>query len=172
MEKLRKFGIWVWDNKERAVLILVCLGLVYSVFRMINPPSPSDVTIPPAPRAAGTVEVPEPRMAPPEEDRPAYRRDEVLARNPFWANPRADRGEAPAEGRTQRAERDPITLERIMEMGDGSYRARLTMGRERGLVAEGDTFQGYQLLRIDGNGRTVELYNSDTGRSQILEERG
>ncbi len=163
MEKIRKIAIWLWDNKERAVLGVMVIFLGYRVFVMINPPEPAPVAQPARPQPSGEVQVPEPELTPPQPDRPSYDPDALVSRNPFWTR---GGGAAQPGARDRRQEREDeidISLDRINRMADGGYRARLSRGRSRSTVQEGDTFQGYLVLSIDGEDGPVELFNEETG---------
>ncbi len=85
---LWKTGRWLWDNKERAVLGVMAIILLYRVYVVIDPPAEETVPPPPPPQAEGQVDVPEPPADPPEPAAPAYDPDELVGQNPFWANPR------------------------------------------------------------------------------------
>lgn len=163
MDKVRKIAISLWENKERAVLGVMVIFLAYRGYVLINPPEPPEPPPPVRPSPTGEVEVPEPDFSPPDVERPQYDRDALVRRNPFWTNPyrRDPAAEREQRERPERPEVE-ITLDRITEMPDGSYRARLSRGRSRSTVEEGDTFQGYEVLRIDGEDGSVELYHEET----------
>ena len=163
VDKARKIAIWLWENKERAVLGVMVVFLGYRLFLMINPPEPPPPPSPVRPSPSGEVAVPEPELTPPRPDRPSYDRDALVNRNPFWTNPYGR--DVTAQRRREEPEEAPaveISLDRITEMPDGSYRARLSRGRSRSTVQEGETFAGYQVLSIDGEDGSVELYHEET----------
>lgn len=85
---LWKTGRWLWDSKERAVLGVMAIVLLYRVYVIIDPPAQEPVQPPPPPQSEGQVAVPEPPAEPPEPPAPDYDPDELVSENPFWANPR------------------------------------------------------------------------------------
>ncbi len=166
MDILYKAGAWAWENKERAVLCVMVVVLAAQLYRIVTEEQ-TQTPIPNPPQATGTLEVPQPNIQPPPAAQPSYDAAALVDQNPFWATARP-RGQ---QQQTEQRRREPqvdVQLDRVTQMADGNYRARLSRGRTSRFVSEGETFEGYQLLGIDGEAGTVELYHDETGRTITL----
>lgn len=177
VSKLRKGGLWLWNQKEKIFLVAL-LGVlcfrVYSVFADLDPeaeiksattptttgPKPPGGS-PAAPAAgAGAIRsdnVPTPPAKPtaerPEDFRPLVRQ------NPFTIYG-AMQGEAKrGEGQQETVD---VTLHRIMRWSDGSYRAEMSTkvsGRPK-RYAEGEAFENYKVMSIDAVNNMVTIYSN------------
>ena len=158
MDKLYKFGAWLWRIKERVLLLILLVVLGARVYRIVNPPVPNTIFTPPKPPnstasiPAGQVSNPPPLPAVPQ-------RAEVQV-NPFTtAGTRARREEGGEE-------RPQFLLMAIREWRDGSYRAQLYLPTGRSSYFErGEELQpGYRLDSIDAEGQSVMIYSQQDGR--------
>lgn len=82
--------------------------------------------------------------------------------NPFAATSTGSSGPTGAE------ERPPLALLAIREWGDGTYRAQIYT-RTRKWYEEGEQFETYQLISINPEEKTVEIFSEQHGRSFTYE---
>ena len=161
MDKLIKFGKWVWFAKERAVLGVVLLVLCFSVYRVVFPPPPeAPADVPPAP-STSVAEIED--VPPPPPDYPAPYpqmefRDMVRANPWSWDDSR--RG-GPAQPEGPDVELDRIMMNRVRLIIDGQ-RSRL--------LKEGDTFEGYTVVSVDETAQSCVLESAETGETLQLSE--
>lgn len=159
VDKLRKIGLWIWYNKERMVLAIMFIALCYQVYKVWNPEPPQAGKIfgPPDPDPEGKVDIPQP--LPPLSQNPDAEINDLL-RNPFSRV-------GGTAGPTERAE-TTIRLLRIIEWRDGTLRAELQDQRERDYFAEGESFGTYEVLSIDRDAGTVEVYSAESNKRIVL----
>ena len=174
MDKLQKIGSWIWYNKERMVLAVMVLVLAYRVYQVLNPPPPRQWAMLAAPRMQlpddaesrerlGLPSVPPPRppMTLPGDYVSFYER------NPFWYYS----GTAGQDtGQDVRVEDLNIQLLDIQTGPDGNPRARLRT-RTTAWYSEGDTFEEFEVTRIDPDTNSVVVYSERYGRPFTLEKR-
>lgn len=167
MDKLRKVGIWLWDVKERVVLALMVILLGYRVYTLVNaeedlkklslkPPGNPVVNVDPPPRV--------PDQPSPE---PVIR---LVRRSPFaYVSPssRASRTESSGDNKD-----DDVRVLRIVEVTGGVYRAQITTGGAAKTIAEGGSFESYQLKSIDPDTGCCIIYseNSNSEIERCIEE--
>ena len=169
MGKLQKIGKWFWLNKERMLLAVLFVVLVYRVYRVVWPTPPEDKIIPSGPRSS----LPEdwedgpPRPSDVLVDLPA-RAPAELAQNPFWVHGRDRTG---TTGTRDEAE-GPLGVELtgIKTWNDGTPRAELlTQGTRPNYYAEGEEFQSFRLESINESNNTVRIWSDKHRRSFTLE---
>jgi hypothetical protein len=157
VDKLRKIGLWVWFNKERMVLAVMLVALGFQVYKVWNPEEPEVVVHKPPARPALTeqaqvqIPAPPPPISPPPPSPPG-----AFADNPF--------SRYTGGARERETEGVNVRVLRIREWHDGSYRAELRHGAERGWYGEGESFGTFEVLRIDPESQTVEIYSSELNR--------
>lgn len=171
MEKLYKIGQWLFANKERMALIALVAVLCYQVYNVVvkkeEDPNKSNAKVykPPLPNPSAdwfsgpnAPQDPPPPL-PPLQETPY----QGLARsNPFTVygyNPTA-------EGPKEEAPED-ISLVMIKPWPDGSMRAGIKT-RVMRYYKEGESFESYQVLKIDPAGGSVEVYSNRLGKSITL----
>jgi hypothetical protein len=173
--KIRKVGVWVWNQKEKMFLAALLLVLCFRAWVVLfNPPDVSAIgaSPTPAPPAAakppagkpGAVpakltadNVPDPPARPvqerPEDFRPLVRQ------NPFTIYG-VMMGGTKSQGSDE--ETIDVTLNSIVKWGDGTYRAELTTkvsGKSK-RYKEGEVFENYKLMTIDPKNKSVTIYSS------------
>lgn len=164
MDKLRKIGLLLWQNKERMVLVLLVAILAYRVYRVMT----ETYEIPDPPRL-GAAPVKEPgsedtaNAALPAPETSSENYQSLSERNPFWYYGTRTEG-ASAQDVT---EEDDILLLDIQPRPGGRYAARI---QTRGVkwYQEGEEFESYQVLKIDPEARTVEVYSGKSGTTLTL----
>lgn len=178
--KIRKVGLWAWNQKEKMFLAALLIVLCFRVYMLLaNPPGvTAEQTPPKAPlhstKTPGTTEgsmmvsandVPEPPPRPvlerPDDFRPLVRQ------NPFTIYGAATGGKSSSD-----AEGDTIdvTLNNIVKWNDGTYRAELTTkvtGKPKRYKA-GEEFENYKLMSIDPQNKTVTIYSTALGKTVEL----
>ena len=168
VDKLRKVGLWFWLNKERMILVVMVCLLGYRVYAVLYPPPPeNDAFL--APPSTPDPETLEPEVKPPEP--PPRPRDggpgdyaNLTRKNPFWYYS--------TQGDTADEEEDAcagISLVGFQQGGD-NWMAQLRTRATTRWYSEGDQFEEFTLLSIDGNGGTVRVYSELVGEECILEE--
>ncbi|MDX9972423.1 MAG: hypothetical protein RBU21_05455 [FCB group bacterium] len=162
MDKLRKLGLILWQNKERMVLVILVAVLAYRVYKVMTetfePPELSEGATVAATdsEAAGSNPIPTD-----EGSSENYRT--LSERNPFWYYGARTEGTA-TEGIN---EEDDIALLDIQRSPGGQYAAQIqTTGTK--WYQEGEPFESYQLLKIDPENRSVEVYSGKSGTTLTL----
>jgi len=157
MDKLRKIGLWVWNNKERLAFGLLAIILTVQVYRVMSqeieqPPLPT-------PKPGEPKEyVVEPPPAPPESDNYSS----LVERNPFsYYSSVMGAGSQGTDGE------DNIQLLDIQRAPDGGYAARIYTKAAK-WYKEGESFESYVLLRIDPEQQLVEVRSDKTGTTLTL----
>jgi hypothetical protein len=141
------------------VLAIMFVALCYQVFKVWNPEPPPP---PPVHRTAttdveGAVEIPEP----PPVGRPWEGEDtNELRKNPFT---RMTGSVTTSEGSDEK-----IQLLKIIVWSDGSLRAELKTPQEKGYFQEGEAFSTYEVLSIDKEAGTVEVFSAETNKRLTL----
>lgn len=164
MDRLRKIGLLLWHNKERLFFAGLVAVLGWRAYQVMNP----EKTPPPPPHAAPRrpteEDVPLPKIPPAIEPRvPDDAFATIHKRNPFWYYSGQT---APEQGPAPAAE-PPITLVRIL-----GNRARLAMDGAKKYCAEGDTFGHYEIVGVDREAQTCEVYSTQSGKTQTLHAQG
>ena len=170
--KIRKAGLWVWNQKEKmflgALLVVLCFR-VYVV--LINPPDvngdpnpPDLIDKPPLPAPsdqtggfASPDAVPDPPARPIAERAEDYR--PMVRQNPFtiWSLGAQGSGASDTEG-----DSIDVNLINIVKWNDGTYRAELStkVVTKPKRYKEGEVFENYKLMSIDPGNKSVTIYSS------------
>ncbi len=159
MEKLRKFGIWCWDSKEKVVLTLMVLLLGFRVYYLVmnNPEIEGKVAAkPPNPNVEVPVQLP-PRIPPTLVPPPLT----LLLRNPPFIWKRVSGSTTDPNGPNS-ADKNKLRLLRIIPDGSGGYKAQISTGASKKLFAEDEPFESYTLMNIDKDNGCVEIYSENT----------
>ena len=168
MDKIRKLAEAIWCNKERIVFgVMVCI-LVWHVYSIFNPPpeeKPKEFVVPRVENIADAVKDIAASPDPPEE-RPVAQWEGIYTPNPFWALS----AQTSVTSRTANAPAD-ISLIQIQEGRGGKWRARLKTN-VMGWYDEGDSFESFQLLKINPEDRSVEVHSDRLGKVLTLKAQG
>ena len=159
---LRKAGVWIWNQKEKMVLLVLVGVLCFRVYVVYTGP----VALPEPPtkiaKAAEDLTLPSARPALP---RPVEFQG-LVQRNPFtifgMSSEKTDTSAGP--------ERIDLTLERIVPWNDGSYRAEILSaidGRKR-RYEQGESFLDYRVVSIEPDTNTVVVYSSALDKNFTL----
>ncbi len=171
MDKIQKIGTWIWDNKERMVLVVMVLVLGYRVYEILSPPPPPDWPrlqpprrqLPEEPEYREELGLPsEPPARPPMDVPGTYAT--FHSRNPFWYHSRDAR---PESGEQVRAEDLNIQLLDIQDVG-GNPRARLRSARTTAWYSTGEQFEEFEVLEINVDTDTVVVYSERYARPFTL----
>lgn len=160
MDNLRKFGIVCWDSKERLVLAIVVLVLCFRVSLLINPSRTVDVVKYVSPRQGGEIELDEPPRQPlPPDPLPVT----PMLRSPIFDYQRPSARNTGTDSNLSE-EDDKVKLLRFMGDGRGGYKAHISTGGARKLLAEGDAFESYTVTNIDYDTKCVTIYSEKSNK--------
>ena len=183
LSQLRKAGLWVWNQKEKMVLVALLAFLCFRVYVVLNPVSAEDLDAQPAPAkettkkppvappggpAITSANVPEPPLRPQVQRAEDYK--PLVRQNPFTiygamlgTNTRGEVAEETID----------VTLNKIIKWRDGTYRAELMTKTARPkFYAEGEPFESYKLMDIDVTGNTVTIYSTAQEKTYTLKVPG
>jgi len=163
MDKVRKALTWVWYNKERMVLAVMVAVLCYRVYQVLYPEQADEGTI--TFSVSNTVKPgdgpPEPGARPPRDIYFDYR--SIHIQNPFWYY--AASGDAQGSD----GPRDiGIDLLGIRDAGQGRLLAQLRTPSITSWYDEGEQFEEYELISIDINENTVDVYSAQLNQTVTL----
>lgn len=170
MDKLHKFGVKLWRNKERMILVLLLCVLGFRVYQLVNPPPPPEPKPHSAPRASIPDDWPDGPPVPEEGLRSVEMAsgDALLADNPFTrlASTSASATKKSAESDATQG----LKLVRVTESKrDGSISAMISVSGVTKRVQQGDEVKaGVRVQRIDVQAGTVELSTPEAGGSITL----
>jgi hypothetical protein len=163
--QLRKAGAWIWNQKEKMILVALILVLCYRVWGVMNPP---EVNFEESARGANP---PKPRQIlkdppPPVPVLPRSPDFKGLVRtNPFTVHsalPGSREGEA-------REERPNLTVVRIVPWTGGEYRAEIiTQGARPKRYKEGEQFESYRLVDIDEINNQVTIFSNAHNKNFVI----
>jgi hypothetical protein len=170
LDKIRKIGAWLWYAKERMVLVVVVGLLCWQMYQVANPKPPDEMVVvpPPLPKPPDDWEggPPWPPPGPPRKGPEDWRG--LYARNPMWVFAHSPEN----DNISDRGEQDPgIRLLKIMEMPDGSVRAWLETNT-REWYLPGDKFESFELLSIDPEAQTCEVFSEKLAQPITLHVSG
>jgi len=156
--KLRKIVERIWVNKERLVFAIMVLVLCWYVYKAVNPPPPPEEVTARVPRKKigegyKGVNVP----APPVPERPGEW-NALYERNPFWYYSSISK----EQGR-ERPQDAGITLLNIRTVS-GRNRAQLQTESSKKWYDEGESFEKFELLKIDPEAGTCDVYSEQLGK--------
>lgn len=165
-DKIRKIAAWIWNNKERMVLVLMVGFLMYRVYQVFFPPPPPEEAAL-RPPAQSLPEDPPPGVSPPRPPvQPPMRLPGDYAtihqRNPFWYFGRQQAGSG-SDASTD----VQIDVLRIREVNN-QYRAQLRTATTTGWYNEGERFEEFELVSIDPDEDSVTVYAERLGRRITL----
>ncbi len=172
MNKIRKIIAWLWLHKERMTLLVMLGILAWYVYQVLKPPDVEDLSAKHKPPLGRLPEVWEegPGSGPPDIiPLPPDDFSNIYRANPFWYSS----GSIPTEGSGDSGDAGSadIKLTSIQTDSDGVSSARLVT-QSRGWYKEGDSFESYQVLRIDATARTCEVYSEELRKSITLSLSG
>lgn len=161
--QLRKAGIWLWNQKEKMILVALILVLCYRVWGVMNP---AELTFE-EPGAAIAKPRPIPKDPPPPV--PVLPRSPdfkgLVRTNPFTihsALPGTREGEA-------REDRPNLTVIRIVPWAGGDYRAEIvTQGARPKRYKEGEQFETYRLIDIDEVNNQVTIFSNAHNKNFVI----
>lgn len=174
IDKLRKIGTSFWYNKERMVLVLMLVVLAYRVYGVINPEPPQTWPRLPSPQTLLPEDPAErQQLGLPSDPPPPLPMElpgnyvSIYENNPFWYY----------SGRSESTGTQTVTAEdlgiRLLDIQDagGRPRARLRTVRTTAWYSENEQFEEYELLRIDPETQTVEVYSEKYKQKFTLKKR-
>lgn len=160
---LQKTGAWIWNQKEKMVLLILVIVFGFRVYQVVSGPPPE---APEGPRPVASNEEPEmpgARPVPP----PKVDFQSLVQRNPFSVYGVSS---ATDEGRDGEPRID-LVLVRIVPWNDGTYRAEIISSQDSRprRYEENEPFEGYRVESINPSANTVTVYSSEHGRSFTLQ---
>ena len=164
MNKLRKIGERLWLYKERMVFAAMVVVLCWYVYKALNPPEQEDDILMVLPKSEVGSEVGGVEWPPPPAARRPVDWSSIHKRSPFWyfstpgATEQNDRGEQDAR----------ISLLNIRVVS-GRPRAQLQTESSKKWYDEGESFESFELLKIDPEAETCDVYSERLGKVVILE---
>jgi hypothetical protein len=140
------------------VLVIMLIALCYQIYKVWNPePPPPPPNHPPASTdVADKVDIPQP---PPPKPLNTPEDITSILKNPFT------RMTGTAEVTTTE---ENIELLKIIVWSDGSLRAQLRTSQDTGYYKEGEAFSTFEVLSIDQEAGTVEVYSAESNRRLTL----
>lgn len=167
VDKLRKFGEFLWLNKERFILVVMVAILCFQVYKVLYPDEKPRGISPVPPRSID--ENTEGFTAPPiPPDKPTITISgdyvSLFRRNPFWF----------FSGRNQRNTNSDsadyeIHLVDIQVTAEGVRRAQLRTATTTQWYTEGAGFEQFRLESIDVDSQTAVVYVESLGREVTLQ---
>jgi hypothetical protein len=176
VDKLRKLGAWIWLVKERMILVVMVAFLVYRVYQVVYPPPMEEGPVVRPPKAKLPDDAAErnelvqqatlPPPPPPRELLAVPGNYAIVHRNnALWyysaQQGSTDQGEITAAGLG-------LYLLDIQRVGT-RLRARLQTGSTTRWYNEGEKFEAFELLRVDPEQGTVEVYAEQYGRQLTVQ---
>ena len=167
VDKLRKFGEFLWLNKERIILVVMVAILCFQVYKVLYPDEKPRGVIPNPPRSLD--ENSEGFTAPPQPpDKPGITISgdyvSLFRRNPFWYfSGRNQRGTQDGEEGTE------IALVDIQVTAAGVTRAQLRTATTTQWYTVGDSFEQFRLQSVDVDGQTAVVYVERLSREITLQ---
>ena len=166
-EKIRKLTSWVWNVKERLILAIMVAVLCQRVYDVMNPKGLGEADpIPHMPfRDESNVDIPKnppqiPQDLLPESWTLLHKRPPTL-----FVQPRRPTDPTNPGG----PDTSNLELRDIKKSGDG-YRVQIFTGQGRPRwYEEGDRFESYEIVFIDPDEETVQVYSEETNRPLTLE---
>lgn len=165
MDKLRKIGPWLWESKERIVLLAMIAVFAHRVWLVANPQdNVPDLPVIQVPRDAvePTVSAPPLEPTPPPPPPPIA---DLTRRNMFWVYSRDA-----AAGDTQQATRQELNLrlENIVRQPDGRVQARMRTNTGYWVEA-GDRFETFTLREVNIDEGFVVVFSENLGEEVRLD---
>jgi hypothetical protein len=156
VNKVRKFGQWLWNNKERMVFAIMVAVLAWRVYQVVNPAPPENAPTYAVPRS-GAVDVPYPPDRPRPEVAPPLR--PLTRANPFWyhANPAGSGADGEDEG-------PDMVLDSIQMTPRGPIAMIKVSGDRARKFEKGDKASTFEVLEIDPEGGVVIVYDESQGK--------
>jgi len=161
---LQKTGVWIWNQKEKMVLVVLVCVFGFRVYQVVSGPPPA----PPEPKKTTGAPEEDPELPGPRPDKSAKADfQSLIQRNPFSVYGVSAAGSEDRDGEP----RIDLTLLRIVPWNDGTYRAEIVSSRDSRArrYEEGEPFEGYRVESIDPAGNTVTVYSSEYERSFTLQ---
>jgi len=163
VDKIRKFGRWVWYNKERMVLVTVFVILLYRVYVvMYPPPPPVDKVLRPPDANIDLASLP-PEAVPPQPGPkppgpPPGNYTDLYKRNPFkYDTSGTDYGD-------ERDRKDVTPADLGLELlaireVNGRWRVQLnTRSVKRRWYDDGEQFEEYEVVQISPEDKSAVIY--------------
>lgn len=161
MDKFRKIGLWLWQNKERLVLGLLVVVLSYRVYKVVSE-QPEPPKLPDRP-AGSDFQAPELPKAPPQPVPENY--SSLHSRNPFWYYSNPPTGGDSQAGATEEEEIHLLGIQ-ALPRGRG-YTAQIRTKAAK-WYREGEEFESFKVLKIDPKSQEVEVYSGKSGNTITL----
>lgn len=158
IDRIRKAAFWVWQNKERMVLLVMLGVLCYQVYSVFNPPAPPiERTLMPPKNSVEGVEAS--RLPPPVPLDPPLKLPGDYAglyrQNPFWEKAGAQTGSGGPDFYAE--------LLDIQDLGN-RLRARIRTRTRTGWYDEGARFEELTLEQINKAEGYVVIYAESLGK--------
>jgi len=162
-QRLRKFGQWLWLNKERMVFLIMVGVLCWRVYQVVFPVPPEDAPVYSTPSPNREMAVPQPEGVVFEPPAPPPPASPLLNANPFWYFAQQSEG-----GGAAGEDRVDVQLHGIMETPKGPV-ARIQAGAARAQPFQaGEKFMTFTVMDINVDAGEVEVYDESTGEQIIL----
>lgn len=162
MDKFRKIAERLWYNKERMVLAIMVGVLCWNVYKVAYPPPEKEETKHLLPK--GAIDADWARANTPASPLPRVSQqwDTVYTPSPFWYYS----GQSELTNKRQGPQSAGITLLRIKQVVD-KWRAQLRTTRTA-WYDEGESFESFQLLKINPDEGTCEVRSEQLGKVIVL----
>lgn len=171
MDKIKKIARWLAGNIARVIFAVMVVFLCWRVYKVIQPPEEVATPNHTLPRTALPEDPDELKAlgfpgAPPEVP-PAFRSENwnaLSGSNPFWYYGT----KATEDPSAQKAENVQIFLTRISKGKGGVLQAQLRTQSLTKWYSEGESFESFQLLRINPEQKTCEVYSEGLRKTITL----
>ena len=167
MNLLRKIGKWCWGKKERMVLGILLVFLVYRLYTVwkVTDKIEFDQFAQPSKTYNG-----ESYEEPPRVDTSVEEVDlAMIKRRPIFIwEPPGRRGKG---NEALNEEDQKLRVIRIIEKDDGNHLAQISTGGKKTLLREGESFESYELVSIDIGEETdsVVIYSENSNSNITIE---
>ncbi len=167
MEKLKKIGMALLANKERAVLAVMVLIFGWRVYAVLNPEQslpPSSYRLP----KPDDGQIPKAAVPPAPAPRQSSSLEAVYTPNPFWFLS----SQKEVRGSNEGPEDAGISLLRIQKGRGGRVRAQIKTAGSTQWFDEGASFESFQLVQINPDQETCLVRSERLGKNITLSITG
>jgi hypothetical protein len=166
MNFLRKIGKWCWDKKERMILVLMLAFLGYRIYTVLYV-AESDTSKTFVAPSTDPSKIEDRYGDPPRiikgsdsaDIAPLVRRSLFIYESP---------GKSSGGNDNLSDEDSRLQVLMILEKPDGAHKAQISTGGKKTLLAEGESFESYQLVSIDIEEQACVIYSENSAKEIVV----